>query len=335
MLLCWRRRVHLSIITPHECPRHRGLALLHWSLSVPVIPPRAKTVLEFVLLPKRRKTQILQNWSVGKKFDNLVRAWKAELETSLLVKKWAAILGLAIKRRDERQKKRGNRLLQVLVLCKNPALYASSFYSWPSLWYLLELYVITYLISLVLYSYWDTDKAQSSTSRAKWLHPILLSLTIWHVHNWCGLSCPHMVTCPSILVSPENDIFITESFQPQANHQTQNTHCRVLWQLQFFLGVSSIRRHSQTIPTNTTWEQLAVKKETSGQATRWQKQTWTGKANYHFQFWLQHCQFLFDKPEKISVFIKSFCKRKITFTQGLVFSFLSAEWWHISQKPQA
>lgn len=40
---------------------------------------------------------------------------------------------------------------------------------------------------------------------------------------------------------------------------------------------------------------------------------------------LQQIQLHFNKPNKTLVFTKSVCKRKITFRQGLIVSFLSAE----------
>lgn len=48
-----------------------------------------------------------------------------------------------------------------------------------------------------------------------------------------------------------------------------------------------------------------------------------GKANYCCHFQLQHFQFRFDRPKKTSVFMGSFCKRKLLSVNNSLFpSFL-------------
>lgn len=74
---CWSRRAHLFYPTPASMP------LVFGSPSVSALPPHACNISGVCPAPKGRKMGISQNLSMRKKFDNLVRAWKAELKTSL------------------------------------------------------------------------------------------------------------------------------------------------------------------------------------------------------------------------------------------------------------
>lgn len=93
--------------------------------------------------------------------------------------------------------------------------------------------------------------------------------------------------------------------------------------LQCFMGASIFCRGKRCSQTALKG-QFETKKETAGWATRWLKQTGSGKANYCCHPQLQQIQFRFDRPKEISVFIK--CLQKKNHFQARTHCFLPFCW---------
>lgn len=89
---CWCHQSGEELIcpTPHGCPRHQALALLHLSPTIPALHPHIKMFLKFILLPKETKINLTKLVSKHK-FANVVRPRKAELKSSDLVENHVVI----------------------------------------------------------------------------------------------------------------------------------------------------------------------------------------------------------------------------------------------------